>query len=117
MNERDNHSPIVSRPPGNVDEGSLLSWLGENHPQVMTQPDKIQNIKYFIEDKEGYFVISSYFTPKKRKYLKVKVKWELEIDKKPHELWSTLYTTIPYPADLENLRLCVLAKTQVLMLA
>jgi len=117
MNHSDNPIPIVSRPQGNVDEGSLISWLGKHHPATLTQPDKVQNVKSFIEDEAGYFVITSYQTPTKHKFLRVRVKWELEVDEQPYELWSTLYTTIQHPGDLENLRNVVLAKAQVLMLA
>jgi len=116
MKDEFNPIPIVSKPSGNIDKGSLLSWLDDLNPALLEQPSKIQNVRCNVENEDGYFVVTPYLTPKKRKYLSVKVIWDLEVDQEPIEVWSTLYTTILHPQDEDNLKQLVMAKAQVLML-
>jgi len=116
MKDEFNPVPIVSKPSGNIDKGSLLSCLEEFNPALFEQPDKIQNVRCNIENEEGYYVVTPYLTPKNHKYLSVRVLWNLEVDQEPMEVWSTLYTTILHPRDEDNLKQLVMAKAQVLML-
>jgi len=117
MNHDFNPIPIVSKPGGNVDEGSLLGWLNRSRPGLLEQPGKVHEVRCRIENDEGYFVVTPYLTPKRQKFLKVRIHWELMVGEEPCDLWSTLYTTIRQPEDKDNLKQLALAKAQILMLA
>ncbi|NGX58314.1 MAG: hypothetical protein K940chlam3_01219 [Chlamydiae bacterium] len=117
MDNSEEKLTMVSRPHGNVDECNLLNWLNKHHPEVLSETDKIQNLRFSIEREDGFFLITPYMIPnKKDRFLKIKVKWEFEIEGEEFVIWSTLYTTIHCPQDGENLKPMMLAKAKVLML-
>lgn len=118
MRPTDENIPIVSKPPGNVDECNLLTWLNNNHPKAFSEPALIKDVKFLIENENGYYLITPYLTPQDEfEYLKVRVKWELTIDNRVQEIWTTLYTTVPCPEDQENVRQIMSAKAKVMMVA
>ncbi len=113
-----NDLPLVSKPEGNVDDCNPIQWLYRHYPGILTHPEKIKNITASIEKEREHFLITTYKLSKSGdKYLKTRILWKLEVDGKPVELLSTIYTAVKCPKDPENLREVAIAKSKVLMVA